>query len=178
MSITLSINETQTLTAVRAFLLNVCGAVPVIRGQQNRAAIPTGPNWLVITPLFRPRIATNIDTWSTTGTPTTMSVETMAQETVQCDCYGPLAQDNATIIQALWRDEYGVLQLATSGFDITPLYTSEPRNLTFINDQDQYEYRWSVDLHMQVNPILTVPQQFAAQLRMTAIISVDEKWPA
>ena len=60
-----------------------------------------------------------------------------------------------------WRTSFSE---GASGFDIAPLFASEPRQVPFLNEAQQVETRWSVDLVMQVNPLVTVPQDFAQSL--------------
>lgn len=229
MSIALSITESQTLTALRSFLIAVLpSGTEVVKAQDNRVPEPQGANFVTMTPLFRERIETNVDTYAdtaftgsiagTTLTVTAMSLGTIAvgaqllgnnlaantvvmalgtgsggigtytvspsqtvasqvmaagvqtllqptKVTVQLDVHGPVSADNAQIITTLFRDQYAVDQFATSGYDVTPLYHSEPRQVPFLNGEQQIEERWVVDAVMQANPALTVPQQFAAQLQ-------------
>jgi hypothetical protein len=64
MSATLSITESQTLAALRSFLLSVLPAgIEVVRGQDNLVSQPKGPSFVVMTPLMRTRLATNVDTY-------------------------------------------------------------------------------------------------------------------
>jgi hypothetical protein len=96
--------------------------------------------------------------------------------TIQVDTFGPLSGDHAQIIQTLFRSDWGVDQFATSGFDVTPLYTSEPRQMKFNDESSQVQQRWSIDLQLQASPIVTVPQDFADQLAV-GVISVDASYP-
>ena len=84
--------------------------------------------------------------------------------TVQLDVHGPNSPDNAQIISTLFRDEYAVDNVATSGYDVAPLYCGDPRQVPFLNAEQQIEVRWSMDAVMQANPVVTVSQQFAAAL--------------
>ncbi len=59
-----------------------------------------------------------------------------------------------------------------SGYATQPLYTSEPAQRPFHNAQDQIEYRWGVDAVIQVNPVVSTLQQFAATLAAT-LVSVE-----
>jgi hypothetical protein len=62
MSASLSLTEAQTLTALRSFLLSIMPAgMEIIRGLDNRVAEPVGPNFIVMTPMLRSRLGTNID---------------------------------------------------------------------------------------------------------------------
>lgn len=229
MAITLSLTESQTFTALRSFLLAILPAgTEIVRAQGNRVPEPQGSNFVVMTPIMRERIETNVDAYADTAftgsiagatlTVTTMSLGTIAvgaqllgnnlaantvvtalgtgtggvgaytispsqtvtsqvmaagvqtllqptKVTVQLDVHGPSSADNTQTITTLFRDQYAIDQFATSGFDVTPLYHSEPRQVPFIDAEQQYEDRWTVDVAMQANPIITVPQQFAAQLQ-------------
>lgn len=86
--------------------------------------------------------------------------------TIQCDVHGPNSADNAQIISTLLRDEYAVSQFFTYGPDVTPLYTSDPRQVPFDNGEQQIEYRWSVDVKLYANAIITVPQQAMTQITL------------
>jgi len=98
--------------------------------------------------------------------------------TIQLDIHGPASADNTQLITTTWRDEYAVDQLAltNSGFDLAPLYHSEPQQLPFLNAEQQIEERYVVDLVLQANPIVTVPQQFASALNIE-IIEVGATYP-
>lgn len=94
--------------------------------------------------------------------------------TIQCDFHSAdlnLAADMAQTFTTLFRDFYGVDFLAP--FGVAPLYCSEPRQVPFINGEQQIETRWVVDAVMQVNELVTnLPQQFAGQLDI-GVVDVD-----
>ncbi|PVX61237.1 phage neck terminator protein [Paraburkholderia unamae] len=96
--------------------------------------------------------------------------------TVQLDVHGPGSGDNAAIITTAFRDEYAVDSFSSSGFDVAPLYADEARQMPFLNENQQIEERWVVEVVMQTNPIVSVPQQYAAQLN-AALIDVDASYP-
>jgi hypothetical protein len=79
----------------------------------------------------------------------------------QIDVHGPNSMTNVTSITTLFRDEYGC-QFFTdnASFDAQPLYTSDPRQVAFVNAEEQYEDRWTVDLTMQVNSVVQTGLQF------------------
>lgn len=103
--------------------------------------------------------------------------------TIQLDIHGDFSGDNAHIISTLFRDDYGVQLFKDAGFDVTPLYCSEAKQLPFLNGEQQIETRWTIDVVMQCNPIVTVPQYFADQLNFgnltttSGVISVDALYP-
>ena len=67
MVFTVSLTQSQILTALRSFLLLVLPAgIEVVQGQDNRVPEPIGPDFVTMTPLFRERLAWNIDTYEDT----------------------------------------------------------------------------------------------------------------
>lgn len=231
MTVSLSLSESQTLIALRLFLLSVLPAgVEVVRGQDNRVSEPGADDFIVMTPMLRARLETNIASYEDAsftgaisgtamtvtalafgriavgnpvfgvgvaagtsvsalgtgtggvGTYTVSPAQTIASQklaagvravmqpvevTVQIDIHGPSSADNAQIITTLLRDEYAFDQFAASGFDVSPLYANDPRQMPFSNGEQQIENRWVVDAVLQCNPVLTVPQQFADELEVT-----------
>ncbi len=185
MSATISVTETAALTALRGFLLSIipgCTTTPVtcevIRGQINRVPEPTSSDFIVMTPLMQTRLATNIDAFQDNVSTGFRNSESQVQFTIQLDFHGPNSGDNCQIFATLWRDEYATtfFESLTPSIDAEPLFCSDPRQTPFINGENQYEYRWTADAEMQINPVITVDQQFAAQLQAT-IISVDVAYP-
>lgn len=64
MSIQLNLSEKQILSALRSFLLNVTNnTMEVVRAQSNKVSPPAGNNYIVITPLFKERLRTNVPTY-------------------------------------------------------------------------------------------------------------------
>lgn len=168
MTATLSLTDAQIFTALRAFLTAILdSSVTVLRGQANRVTEPVG-DFVLMTPLFRIRLATNQDGgWQGVTNPTALTVLAPTQITIQCDVHGPNSADNAQVITTLMRDEYGFASFQASGFNVAPLYADDPRRLPFINGEQQYEDRWSIDVVLQANPVASVPQDFANVLTPT-----------
>ena len=230
----LSITEAQIFTALGGVLTGFGmvasdgSAVPVIRGQVNRVPQPTSPDHVVMWPLMRTRLATNVDTvidahftgsitanvltvaalltgspaigqklyahgitagctilTQITGSPGGVGTYTVSQTanvasttiycgslfleqdtefTAQIDVHGPASADNIARISTIWRDQACVDLFTANGGFVCPLYHSDPRQLPFENAENQVEERWSIDLAMQVNPVITLPMQFAGTL--------------
>ena len=89
--------------------------------------------------------------------------------TIQCDIHGAHSCDNAHIVTTAFRDVYASEQFAKSNKNVFPLFSTDPKQLTFNNDQQQVENRWVVDFTIQVNPVVTISQQFFDDLTITAI---------
>jgi hypothetical protein len=106
---------------------------------------------------------------------------------VQIDVHGPNSTNNAAIISNMLQDEAACESFATTlaslgytGNDtilVQPLYCADPQQRPFLNENDQIEYRWSIDAHIQANQtIFGIPQQFAATLQ-PQMIEVDAAYP-
>lgn len=96
--------------------------------------------------------------------------------TVQVDVHGPLSANNALTITTLLRSEYGTDAFAASGFAVTPLYCSDPRQAPFLNEAEQVEYRWSLDACLQIDSVIGTAQDFAEVLTPTTY-EVDATYP-
>lgn len=124
----------------------------------------------------------------TVDPPQTVSSERMAcgaetilqptQVTVQLDVHGPNSADNAQTISTLFRDIYATTFFAASGVELSPFYADDPKQMPFVNENQQVENRWVVDAVMQANQTISdLPQQFADQLEV-GVIEVDAAYPA
>lgn len=97
---------------------------------------------------------------------------------IQADVHGPNSADNAQVISTLLRDSYGIQSFAdqSPNYGVTPLFTEDPRQMPFVNGEQQYEDRYVVEIALQVNPVISVPQQFADAATVEAI-SVEATFP-
>lgn len=167
MTATISITESNILTALGNFLVGALPAgVTIVRGQDNQVVEPLD-DFVVMTPMLRNRLATNVDSWLYVAAPTTLAHLQSVQVTVQIDVYGPNSGDYSQIVSTLLRDAYACDVFEASGFDIQPLYAGDPTQRPFINGEGQYENRWGVDAVLQANPIVSSPQDFANVLTPT-----------
>ena len=96
-----------------------------------------------------------------------------SQLTVQCDVHGPLSGDNSEIISTLIRSPQGVSLFNATGYDVTPLYAGDPRQMPWQNAENQIERLWSIDVALQVNSIIWTPQQFAGAVNINVQSPVD-----
>lgn len=260
MSAGLSLTQSQALTDLRSLLLNFLDpAVEVVLAQDNRVPEPTAANFVLMTPVRRDRIATNIDTYQdcafvgvingtvmtvsgmilgkiligatvfgqyvsantkilaqTGGTPGGAGSYTIApsqvtpsgaigqyvigqspmgitvdgvimasggaslmQQTkfiVQLDVHGPASADNGQIISTIFRDPAAYDFLQTLGHDVSPLYADDPRQMPYLNEQQQIEWRWVIEAALQINPLVLIPQQYADTVTII-LINVDEHYP-
>src|SRR5574337_877886 len=164
---TVSITESNVLTALRTFILSLV-TCEVVQGLGNRSAMPP-TDFIAMTPLSMTIIETNVSTYSDAPGNGTQNVMRPTRLDVQIDCYGSTAFDRATIISTMLRSEYACNSFAASGFDVQPLYADDPKQLPFINGEDQYEQRFTFAAALQFNPVVTVPQDFATALNFAAV---------
>lgn len=96
---------------------------------------------------------------------------------VQLDAHGENSADYAQAMMTLLRDEYATQWFADNAKPgIVPLYASDPRQVPFIEAEDQYEKRWIVEAHLEAQITVSVMQQFADSL-VVGLIEVDTHYP-
>jgi hypothetical protein len=172
----ISITSAQLYTIIGQFVQAVIGTDPatsqtvvVTRGQINLVAMPDSA--FVNMQLFTMgRLRTNVHTYTVDQQ---MEVEVGTKVKVRLDFYGPLAEDWSRGVTALWRDDYGCAFLASVG---APLYDGDPMQAALVNGEEQYENRWIVEMYLQYNPVITVPQQSATTFKVK-VKNVDETFP-
>lgn len=172
----LSIPTSQLYTTVGTFIQTAIGVDPatavtvaVTRGQINRVSMPPTA-FINMLAMVSGRLSTNEDSY---GSDQTQVTQMSTKVKMRLDFYGPLAQDWATVIQALWRDTYGCNQLKPV---CQPLYDNEAFQGALVNGEEQYEDRWILELFLQYNPTITTPQQSATELKLK-VVNVGEAFP-
>lgn len=169
------VTEDAVIAALRAFLvgLHLTGvdAADITQGQLNRVPEPIGPNFIIMTPTYRRRIATNVETWSTAPDPApppdALRMERDTEVTFQLDIHGPNSADNAQVIATVWRSDYGCRAIDPPIFQ--PLYASDGQQMPFINAEKQYENRWVMSLVMQANVAVSTEAAFADSISVDII---------
>ena len=71
------------------------------------------------------------------------------------------AADMATTISTMFRDSVAVDAFTALGYPVTPLYADDPRQVPFLNSEQQFEQRWIVDAVLEAKSQITWPMQFA-----------------
>lgn len=175
MQISLSLNEKQIFAALRAFLLEILPeGTDVQRSQQNRVAETKSENFVMMTQGALPRLRTNIDTFDPLiGS---QKIEQAVMTTIQLDVHGPLGGDNSVIITTLFRDSFATQFFKNLGLGLAPLYTDDPRQMPFINGEQQMEDRWVFNAYLQANAIVTLSQDFFTSIDVN-LIDVDVEYP-
>lgn len=171
------ITESAALTVLRSFLLALLPGIEVIRSQVNRVPEPKAADFVVMTPLLRERLSTNLTAYDDPGSaPGTRADTQPTRISVQLDLHGPASSDNAQIITTVMRADNAMALFAAAGAGVVPLYAGDPRQAAFINGEQQFEDRWVVEISLQINPTVTRAQDFAGSLNVT-LASVDALFP-
>ncbi len=113
---------------------------------------------------------------STTIQAGTESVQQGTKMTIQVDVHGPASGENAQILSTLMRDDIACQFFVDAGYNMAPLYAGDPHQAPFINGEQQFEEKWTFDAVLQINPNVTVSQQFAANVAI-GLIEVYEAYP-
>lgn len=145
------------------FGLNVADSTRVL---SQTSGTPGGAGVYVVSPSQ----AVSSETMSTG----TMTVAQSTESVMQVDVHGPNSADNAQAIAMSIRSEFAVNQMDGSG--VTPLFADEPRQAPFITAAKQYENRWVVDVHLQITPTVSTPQEFADAVTLT-VVDVEVTYP-
>jgi hypothetical protein len=81
--------------------------------------------------------------------------------------------DMAQVVAQMIRDPYGVAYINGQNAAVTPLFASPPRQVPYINAEDQFEFRWIVECILQANITITgLPQLFVTSADIT-LVDVD-----
>lgn len=95
---------------------------------------------------------------------------------IQCDVHGPASADNAQIIATAIFDDVAQQYFDPATTGVAPLYAADPRQMPFIDGENQFETRWIVDVHLEANINVLFPQQFADAVTVD-VVSVDAAYP-
>lgn len=172
---TIDLTETLILAALRTVLIGfVLPGTEVIRTEINRVPEPKTATFVTMTPTKRERLASDVVTYDPDRD--VMLILQATQLTVSLDIHGPNSADNAQIISTLFRDDAACVAFDALGLAIQPLFAGEPGQSAFMNAAQQIEWRWTIDVDLQVNPVITLAQQFATEL-VVDLIEVDTTYP-
>lgn len=197
MTLTVTPSQDDVYQAMEAFLAGILPAgVPVIRGLPNLAAMPPSPPGFVsMQALFEGRLRMPITTYATESLavldsnghqvldsngnpvenpPFEFSIEQGLELPMQIDCYGKHSGTWASLISTAFQSPYGCAALAPN---CQPLYCNEARMIPLVNEELNYEERWSLDCHLQYDPVVTAPQQYTNELEL-ALKNVTVEYPA
>jgi hypothetical protein len=162
----------------QALLTYLPSGAQVVRGQMNLVPEPNGADFLVLWPVSQIALEYPTETYVDVF-PETPSITTIMQPyelVLQVDVHGPNSGNTATILQALSRSMSFYDTMASLSADVTLLCIDDPRQSPFENAEQQTEWRWTIDMHLQVNATVTLTQEFFGEVDV-GVFSVDVVYP-
>lgn len=161
----LNIDHQELYKDIRLFLLGLFPDADrqVVQAIQNNQPIPD--NAIVMAMLFDTNLGYSVTHYDKE------KEEAYAQNSVeqrlQLDFYGPTAEKRSRIVENLWRNYYGCDNLKLC----QPLYVQSRHRIPFINESNNYEDRFVLDLALQYNPEVTHHQDFIddAEISITPV---------
>lgn len=158
----LNIDHQELYKEIRMFLLGLFpdAKLQIIQALQNNQPLPR--NAIVMTVLF-----TNDLDYSVTNYDRIAGkayVQNSVEVRLQIDFYGEFAQRRSRIVDNLWRNPYGYNNLNLC----KPLYVQSNQRQPYINDSNNYEDRFVLDLSLQYNPEVSfINQDFVDDAEVT-----------
>lgn len=153
-----SITNEAVFTALRTFLLTIFDC-EVRQGNQNLVPMPQG-SYVLMTDMGKRASSTNSHVYSTDNSGQ-VEITTPTEYTIQLDFYGEDAADMCQTYLALIQDSYAYEKFPAT---VRPLYTTPPREIAMIDGEENYIARYTTDLHLQFNPVITTPADYAEEL--------------
>lgn len=143
--------QEEVFTAIRSFLLPHLSGFDVVEFQNNRVPEPDG-DFVIMSSLGGRRLSLNGDTYGDA----TVAILQPWEMRVQLDFHSAdttSSADAATKISALFRSWYAVDAFKDGGLGVTPLYADDARQRPFVNAEQEYETRWTLDVAVQINTV-------------------------
>lgn len=146
----------EIVTEIRDLLLSTLDGArgaQVVRDTQNFAALPE--NAIVIAPLFDQNL--DVTSNSFDASKERGIVSQSVEMRVQISFYGRYAPDRSRIFAQLWANEY----MFSRAVKFKPLYVQSRQRTPYVNESNQFEDRYLLDLALQYNPSVSYAQDFA-----------------
>lgn len=86
---------------------------------------------------------------------------------VQVDVHGSSSFDNKQLLTTVFRSLYGNTWFDQNYPGVTPLFAEDAKQVPFLNENQQVETRWTLEANLEIDPSVTLSQQFADQLQAT-----------
>lgn len=161
----LSIDHRELYREIRKFLLGLFpeASRQVVQAIQNNQPLPV--NAIVMQILFSRNMDESVTTYTNPapGIEGSAHVQNSVDTRLQLSFYGDKAQERSRVVYTLWKNHYGTENMVVC----QPLYVNSYDRRPYINDSNQYEDRWLLDLALQYNPQVTYAQDFAESAGVT-----------
>lgn len=184
MSATLSLTDKQTFTALVNFLENILPTqdvngnllIDIVRGQDNKVSEPVTDNFVEMLFLHKERLSTNVVSYTEQVGDTTSTRHdlTPIKYAIRLDIHGSNGADNTQIIMSMFRSDHAASVFKGVGYDVTPLWCQDAKQVPFLNGEQQVEQRWILEIYLQCNPVLSMTGiESATDLDVSEVVDVD-----
>ena len=133
----------------------------IVQSAQNLAALPA--NAIVMSILMDSDLDYGVVSYDPENGKA--AVQNSVKVRLQLSFYGEHAEKRSRMVDALWRTLYGADNLKLC----KPLYVQSRERHPYINESNQYEDRYILDLALQYNPQVTYAQDFAESAEVELI---------
>ena len=157
--------------AVQAWVMSMLGLdiLHVIPAHDNRVP-PPGTPFVMVSHLLRRQYETAGSTYDGVSTET---VSMGLDYSFQIDSYGVNAADWAMIMQVLFKSGPTAAFFEAWGqsnsFTIDPMFCDDATHMPIVNEEEQYEERWTLKPHFCVLLSVATPQQFMTEFNVNLI---------
>lgn len=149
----------------------------LIRGNQSREVLPDDDNFCIFTPLRQKRIGTNITELDAVGVAVNKNApcndKKLVQIDIQIDVYGDEAYDKACGLETFCGSFQCNDWLIRNNMGIRVLYASDPVDLTYVDETEQYVQRWMVTMSICTTSEFTSKIPWLEDVTIKAIKNVD-----
>lgn len=169
----LTTSEAALFTVLSAWLMSVTGLDQqhVVQGLGNGVPPPAGP-FVCMTGISQKVLSSYELAYAPGNNSETISYT--VDHVVQLDVYGPLAADMALAISFSFNSEpaatyFEAFAAANGGFTLDPLYADDPVSMPLTNGEQQYEKRYVIKCHTQLDTSLALAMQFMATAKVIPV---------
>lgn len=164
------------LGAVNEFIMKYAPGVEQVqlyRGYQNRMALPSKQDYIVMSLGTTARIGTNVSDYDRSSDEL-YTTKTLREYTINvdfCSIYQEVAQRRAIVLEVISNGNIAVDFFKQYGLSYN--YAEDVQYIPFISEQDQYVHRYRINLHLTKWDKVTIPQQYAERVELSRIENID-----
>lgn len=149
----------------------------IIRGNQSREVLPSDDDFCIYTPLRQRRIGTNISELQADGVPDNQNAPNADKKLVQIDVQIDFYGENAYATSCGFETFCGSFQcndwLTKYNKGIRVLYASDPVDLTYVDETEQYVERWTTTVSICTTSEYTKRIPWLEEVTLKAVKNVD-----
>lgn len=179
------VTEADVYEAVRQFVFKYAlPGVPlgnIYQGWQNRAALPAGNEYTVISILWTTQHGTAVEDFEADDpdktAPGALTVKALREIVVQVDfcSESDIARARADRLSIITRSSLGVMHF--NDYGLSSLYADNVRDLSFVGAESQFVRRYAATIHLSLNNGVTADFDYFDKVQMERIENVDVHHP-